>query len=214
MRIMFRSNLDRKFRGKIINKAQPNHCQRYAIGLGTILTLTLSFGRVGLAQSSLLPPTPATCDLNLAQLKSADLGKDRDIVTADTTSPAGSTVPSLWWTNEQFSTKLVTNWIANQRQKQIYLLVNAQSWNSLDYVDRYQTIDRFGRAAHDYGYNLKICNSQKVALADYTCGSTVNPTPIEVGLAPASGANQPQNSNNCQIWLHTTGQSGLGIKSK
>jgi hypothetical protein len=212
MRIVLTSHRYQKFCGQITSYV--DRCSHCAIVCGASLLFTVNIQSAGLAQSSLLPPTPATCDLNLAELKSADLGKDRHIVTADTASPAGSTVPSLWWTHEQFSTKLVTNWIANQRQKQIYLLVNAQSWNSLDYVDRYQTIDRFGRAAHDYGYNLKICNSQKVALADYTCGSTGDPTPTEVGLAPASGANQPQNSNNCQIWLHTTGQSGLGIKSK
>jgi hypothetical protein len=179
---------------------------------GTSLWLIFHFHPAGFAQSSLLPPTPATCDLNLAQLKSAELGKDRNIITADTASPNGSTVPSLWWTNEQFSTKLVTNWIANQKQKQIYLLVNAQSWNGLDYVDRYHTIDRFGRAAHDYGYNLKICNSQKVALADYTCDSGAS-DPVSL-TSPASTITNHNNQNGCQIWLHTTGQSGMGIKAK
>jgi hypothetical protein len=74
--------------------------------------------------------------------------------------------------------------------------VSAQSWNILDYVDRYRTIDRFGRAAQDYGYNLKICNPQKVILADYTCGS-------------AGSSSQ----NTCQIWLNANGQNGLGVQS-
>lgn len=188
--------------------------QRCAIAIGTSLLLMLNLTRAGLAQSSLIPPTPATCDLNLAQLKSADSGKDRNIVTADTASPNGTTIPSLWWTNEQFSTKLVTNWIANQKQKQIYLLVNAQSWNILDYVDRYRTIDRFGRAAHDYGYNLKICNGQKVALADYTCDSIGELTTMGLATLPESRLTSQKNQSSCQIWLHTNGQSGLGIKAK
>jgi hypothetical protein len=188
--------------------------KRYAIAIGISSLLTLNLTKTGLAQSNLIPLAPPTCDLNLSLLKSADLSKDRNIVTADTASSAGSTTPSLWWTNEQFSTKLVTNWIANQKQRQIYLLVNAQSWNSLDYVDRYQTIDRFGRAAQDYGYNLKICNSQKVALADYTCESIggLNPLVLE-GSTETRPTNQ-NNQNNCQILLHTNGQTGLGIKAK
>lgn len=179
--------------------------RHYPVVFVTSMSLTIGWNNVGLAQSSLAPPTPALCELNLSLLKSADLGKDRNIVTADTVSPLGSTVPSLWWTNEQFPAKLVTNWIANNSQKQIYLLVNAQSWNILDYVDRYRTIDRFGRAAQDYGYNLKICNSQKVILADYTCGSAGDSSITQRQLT---------NQNTCQIWLNANGQNGLGVQSK
>ena len=178
--------------------------QRYFSICGSSLFLIMGLSQAGLAQSSLIPPPPATCDLDLALLKSGDIGKDRNIVTADTASAAGTTTPSLWWTSEQLPSKLVTNWIANNSQKQIYLLVNTQYWNILDYVDRYRTIDRFGHAARDYGYNLKICNSQKLALAEYTCDSTTE-------LQPQPVSNQ---NNNCQIWLNTTGQTGLGVQAK
>jgi hypothetical protein len=97
----------------------------------------------------------------------------------------------------------VTNWVANRSQNQIYLLVNSQYWNILDYVDRYRTIDKFGRVAQGYGYNLKICNSQKIALADYTCDSTGDPN-------IASSVTQ----NICQIWLNANGQNGLGVLAK
>jgi hypothetical protein len=150
-----------------------------------------------LAQSN-NPDTPVVCDVNLSLLKSIsqgenfndDLRKYRNIVTADTVSAAGTTTPSLWWINEQFPAKLVTNWIANRDQKQIHLLVNTQYWSELDYLDRYGTIDRFGRVAQSYGYNLTICNTQKIALA----------------------ANSTENS--CQIWLNSNGQIGLGVQSK
>jgi hypothetical protein len=177
--------------------------KRYAIVCGTSLFVIIGLSKTGLAQSNLIPPPPVTCDLNLSLLKSADIGKDRNIVTADTVSPDGNTTPNLWWTNEQFPPKLVTNWIANNSQKQIYLLVNTQYWNILDYVDRYRTIDRFGHAARDYGYNLKICNSQKIALADYTCDSTSE-----------QQGSQTKHQDNCQIWLNTNGQNGLGVQSK
>jgi hypothetical protein len=188
--------------------------KRYAIAVGTSLLLTLNLTRAGLTQSNLIPPAPPTCNLNLASLKSVDSGKDQNIITADTATPGGSTVPSLWWTTEQFPDKLVTNWVANQNQKQIYLLVNTQYWNILDYIDRYRTIDKFGRAAQDYGYNLKICNSQKLALADYTCDSTSGLNLLGLESTTERRPTNQNNQNNCQILLHTNGQTGLGIKAK
>jgi hypothetical protein len=169
----------------------------------TSLYLVIGLSDPILAQSS-NPDIPVICDVNLALLKSIsqgedfnnDLSKNPNIVTADTVSPAGTTTPSLWWINEQFPAKLVTNWIANRDQKQIHLLVNTQYWSGLDYLDRYGTIDRFGRVAQSYGYNLTICNGQKIALARYNCD-----------LLSA-------NPNSCEIWLNANGQNGLGVQSK
>jgi hypothetical protein len=157
------------------------------------ISLGFSWLPVALAQPTAAPDTPEICEVNFNLLK-ADKRNDPNIVTADTVSAKGMTLPSLWWTSEQSPPKLVTNWIANRRQQQVYLLVNAQYWDLLDYIGRYQTIDRFGRVAQGYGYNLKICSSQKIVLARYNC----NP------LEPAS----------CQVWLNATGQSGLGVQGK
>ena len=168
--------------------------------LGTSLVLTIDFNSATFAQSSLTAPSPLICDLNLAVSKSA-AGKDRNIVTADTVSADGMTIPSLWWASEEFPAKLVTNWVANRRQNQIFLLVSSQYWNILDYIDRYRTIDRFGRAAQSYGYNLTICNSQKINLAAYTCESTVDTSIITA----------PPHQNICQIWLNVNGQKDLGV---
>jgi hypothetical protein len=170
---------------------------------GASLVLTMDLNSVTLAQSNLTPPSPVVCDLNLASLKSAAANNDRNIVTADTVSSQGMTIPSLWWTSEEFPTKLVTNWVANRRQNQIFLLVNSQYWNILDYIDRYRTIDRFGRVAQSYGYNLSICNSQKITLAAYNCESTV-----DTSVVPASA-----HQNSCQIWLNVNGQKDLGVLS-
>jgi hypothetical protein len=173
----------------------------------TILLLTIGLNHATFAQSNSNPSTPGICDVNLTSLKSTDVSKDPNIVTADTASAKGTTVPSLWWVSEQFPAKLVSNWIANRSQNQIYLLVNTQYWNVLDYVDRYRAIDRFGRVAQSYGYNLKVCNGQKIALARYTCDSTTDPTTTQ---KPTSGATQ----NACQIWLNVNGQDGLGVNIK
>ncbi len=125
-----------------------------------------------------------------------------NIITADTVSAKGMTLPSLWWTSEQFPAKLVTNWIADRDQKQVYLLVNARYWNLLDYIDRYRTIDQFGRVAQGYGYNLKLCSSQKIVLARYSCNEIDSPK------------ERLSQQASCQIWLNATGQDGMGVQGK
>jgi hypothetical protein len=170
------------------------------------LYLTLGLSSTALAQSSLIPPAPEVCEIDLAALKSTEPGKDPNIITADTASPSGMTLPSLWWPNEQVSSKLVTNWIANRTQKQIYLLVGTKSWHLLDYIERYRTIDRFGRVAQSYGYNLKICDNQKISLARYTCSMSAAPNQV-----PSAGdRNLP---TNCQIWLNSNDQNGMSVQT-
>jgi hypothetical protein len=177
--------------------------------IGCSVGIYLTFGTCPtFAQSVPNVATPAICDVNLTLLKATAIGTDPNIITADTVSPQGTTVPSLWWTREQFPTKLVTNWIANSRQRQIYLLVNTQYWNILDYLDRYGTISKFGRVAQGYGYNLTICNIQKIALASYIC----EPTSGDLNRSQ----NYPSTTSRqiCQIWLNGNEQNGIGIQSK
>lgn len=177
------------------------------ISCSAILAIMLGWSPQASAQLGLAPNTTDICEIDLAALKSNHLRTDRNLVTADTVSPQGMTVPSLWWTSEQFPAKLVTNWIANRHQKQIYLIVNTQYWNLLDYIDRYQAIDRFGRVAHSYGYALKICNSQKIALARYTCTSIVS-------RSETTRSNSDNGTrDSCQIWLNINGQDGMGVRT-
>jgi hypothetical protein len=175
------------------------------IGWSVLLLPISGFSHTVLAQSSTMSSAPEVCDLDIAALNSTNFATDPNIITADKVSARAMTVPSLWWTSEQLPPKLVTNWIANRSEKQIYLLVNTQYWNILDYLDRYRTIDRVGRVAHSYGYNLKVCNGQKVALARYTCGSTNSADPQ---IVVSSG-----DHNSCEIWLNSTNQNGLGVRT-
>jgi hypothetical protein len=177
----------------------------YRICLSVLLLPILSWNQTTLAQSSIIPSAPEVCDIDLATLNSTNFDTDPNIVTADKVSARAMTLPSLWWASEQLPPKLVTNWIANRREKQIYLLVNTQYWNILDYLDRYRTIDRVGRTAQKYGYNLKVCSSQKVALARYTC-LLINTTTQTV---VSNGSDQ----NSCEIWLNSTSQNGLGVRT-
>lgn len=153
------------------------------------------------AESIPLLEAPTICDINFNLLKSNPDGERLGIVTADTVSAEGMTLPSFWWMSEQLPAKLVTNWIANRKHQQVYVLVNSRYWNTLDYIEKYRTIDQFGRVAQGYGYNLKLCSSQKIIMASYSCNSTDN-----------SPANLPRTS--CQLWLSPSGQNGLGLQGK
>jgi hypothetical protein len=189
-----------------------NHDTRWrhrAIGCSISLALIWGWGWSGttLAQSSSIPSTPEICKIDPTSLTATDRQTNPNIVTADTASPKGMTIPSLWWTSEQFPAKLVTNWVADRRQNQIYVIVNTQYWNILDYIDRYRTVDRFGRVAQSYGYNLKICNTQKIAIAHYTCDTSPNPVTTTNSM-PAT----PRNT--CQIWLNSNDRNGMGVQTR
>ena len=178
------------------------------IGYSTSLWVSMGWMNATLSQTNAQLSTPDVCEVDLDRLKSEDIEADPNIVTADKASAQGTTMPSLWWTNEQLPDKLVTNWVADRNQKQVYLLVDTQSWNILDYIDRYHTIDRIGRVVQGYGYNLKICNTQKIAIARYTCdNNTEEIDPVK---------QVQQSPRGCQVWLNPVGstKNGLGVQTK
>ncbi|MBD2093117.1 hypothetical protein H6F67_25055 [Microcoleus sp. FACHB-1515] len=101
---------------------------------------------------------------------------DGSIVTAETVEqnpPAGLTLPSLWWTQEQFGGKLLATWIANAgldgTPPRVDLIVNQQIWSSYSYLERYTFLNQFGTAAQDFGYSTRIFNRQQELLAAYIC---------------------------------------------
>jgi hypothetical protein len=180
------------------------------IGYSTSIWMSMGWIAATLSQPVGAPSTPDTCEVNLDSLKSKEIEADPNIVTADKASAKGTTMPSLWWTNEQLPANLVVNWVASRNQKQVYLLVDTQYWNVLDYIDRYQTIDRIGRVVQGYGYNLKICNDRKIALAGYVCNQST------VGI-DTNNPIQQKSSQTCQVWLNpvgSTGKNGLGVEPK
>lgn len=112
-------------------------------------------------------PTPATDPL--------DFTRTGDVVTANTISQDGLTNPSLWWAAEQFGGKLLENWLAyaatGETPGRIDIVVNRQLWSLLNYLERYQFVNQFGKVAQeqDYPYNIRVFNRQGVFLAAYTC---------------------------------------------
>ncbi|MCS6813062.1 MAG: hypothetical protein NZ772_05750 [Cyanobacteria bacterium] len=95
------------------------------------------------------------------------------VLRSDTICLDRLTVPSLWWTKVQFAEKLVQDWLAypasSVRSARIDLVVQNASWRQLTYVDRYKFLTQFGTVARQYGYNVRVFNSQGRCLAAYTC---------------------------------------------
>ena len=84
-------------------------------------------------------------------------------------SQTEKSVPSLWLAQKQFGGKLLDRWFIDPGNTWVIIIVNRQLWSLLDYMERYQFVNRFGTASSEYGYNLRICNRQGTALAVYSC---------------------------------------------
>jgi hypothetical protein len=108
-----------------------------------------------------------------------------------TINPAGTTIPSLWWTRDllvsksQFNPKLIEGWLVcgagvqdglarvcglnGARSGRVEMVVNTQLWTVLDYLSRYELLYRFGSATSECGYNIYIFNTDTQLIADFTC---------------------------------------------
>jgi hypothetical protein len=94
----------------------------------------------------------------------------------------GLTLPSLWWTQEQFGSqgrgypeypKLVQDWLTyvpEQNQvSRVDLFLELQRWSMMDYFKRYEFLSVFGSAAESFGYNLRAFSFRGEFLGAYTC---------------------------------------------
>ncbi|MBW4580741.1 MAG: hypothetical protein KME42_14340 [Tildeniella nuda ZEHNDER 1965/U140] len=155
------------------------------------------------------------------------------VVTANSISLTQLTIPSLWWLREQiadeaaYGSNLLENWLAypggGNSVGRVDLVVNRQSWSLLDYLDRYAFIHTFGKAARDYGYNVRVFDGQATLLGASTCDfSTIRidalqdqqtersslldspPSMNESALPP-----NPVDSIACSILLDSSGKAGL-----
>ncbi|MEH1926789.1 hypothetical protein [Nostoc sp.] len=148
-----------------------------------LLLLTISLTALvvppSLAQTPSIPlPSSAPLELDL-------LTKPKDyVITANTINPERLTVPSLWWAQQNSEKKLLDNWIAypasDKEPARVDLIVNQQIWSLLDYVERYDFVNRLGSAARNFGYNLRVFNYQKEPLATYTCNFSTSPASCSI----------------------------------
>ncbi|MEX0271652.1 hypothetical protein AB3R30_21250 [Leptolyngbyaceae cyanobacterium UHCC 1019] len=127
--------------------------------------------------STSMPLLPDITPLDVKLLKPGQV--PAGVVTAQTISLTRLTLPSLWWTqaqvaaNPQFGNKLLENWIAYpgyvNDPGRVDLVVNRQLWSLLDYLQRYEFINRFSAIARSYGYNIRVFDNQARFAGAYTC---------------------------------------------
>lgn len=172
------------------------------LGVNFGAAVCLSLSRPSLAQK-LSVPQPSAAPLQLSLLKSPGQPDNSDrcdptVVTANTICQQQLTVPSLWWAKEQFGSQLLDNWLAypanDTTAARVDLIVNRQVWSLLDYIQRYEFVNKFGNVAQDYGYNIRVFNYQKELLATYTCNFNTTPQQCNLqldtsSLASGQGAN-------------------------
>lgn len=106
------------------------------------------------------------------------------VVTSTTISPTHLTIPSLWWAqeqivanteklNEQFGRELIINWLAYPIEQgaagRVDLIVDRQFWSALDYLQRYEFLNRFSTTARGYGYNIRVFDNQATIVGAFTC---------------------------------------------
>ena len=154
--------------------------------------LQILFISTGIAETTArLQPSNAPLELNMI------FEPSNNVVTANTINQAQFTVPSLWWSKENYQNKLLDNWIAypsnGNQAGRIDLIVNQQVWSLLDYLERYNFINQLGTVARNscskelttsalgenqlcqQGYNLRVFNYQQEFLGAYTCNFAQQP---------------------------------------
>lgn len=159
-----------------------------ALMIGTSITATsLLPAQTGLASLAKIPD-PSQEPLDSKLLDNPD---NPSVITALTLNPDKFKVPipSFWWLKENSESKLLDNWIiypANATTVgQVDVVVNQQVWSLLDYLERYDFVNRLGAITRNTcdekqndienpnykckGYNLRVFNKQEQPLAAYTC---------------------------------------------
>lgn len=139
---------------------------------------------------SLKPLSPA-----IAQAKTCPV-LSYSVLPEPPLSQEGITIPSLWLARDQFGGKLLDSWFIETKANWVVLIVNRQVWSLMDYLERYQFLNRFGSVTRQYGYNMRVCNRQGVALGIYTCNFS------DSNLVTSA-------SPSCQIELEKLGNTGL-----
>jgi len=180
------------------------------LAIAGILGWSLLGGRVGRSQPVPLQPDPTPLDLKAIRFGILP----PTVISASTISQTGLTLPSLWWLRdqladlEQFGNKLVDTWLAYPRQPgnvgRVDLVVNRQGWSLLDYLERYEMINRFSTDARGYGYNLRVFDDRGTFVGAATCDfSRINggqlPDAVTLPLPPEGLP--------CRVFLDAGGRS-------
>ncbi|WP_026735821.1 hypothetical protein [Fischerella sp. PCC 9605] len=165
--------------------------RQLALFFGTYLTTVCFLSTSPLLAKTPSIPVPSDAPLELDLLTNPKNSAN----TANTINQQQLTVPSLWWIKETSENKLLDNWITypatNNQTARVDVVVNQQIWSLLDYLERYDFVNRLGSVVRNHGYNVRVFNYQQERLATYTCNLNVNPA-------------------LCRIEINSQGKFGLG----
>jgi hypothetical protein len=91
---------------------------------------------------------------------------DRDSMQTDEMiSATEMSTPSLWYNREQLPNRLggrrlINSWMAYEIDGYglpvVDVVVNAQYWGVLNYLEQYGVVNTLGQSARDFGYNLRV----------------------------------------------------------
>lgn len=162
------------------------------------------------------PPAGAECDSALIA--------EGAIATDQIVCQAHMTIPSLWWTQEQFGQKLVNGWVAYTGNatvpRRVDVLVNPLVWRNrtFDYGQRYlfqfSFLTRFGSSAffgnptpqglpdQNYQFNTRVVSSRGELLAAYICESSQRSQFSSQDLGespPLAGSTEFTSEPDCQV---------------
>ncbi|OUL37852.1 hypothetical protein BV372_00400 [Nostoc sp. T09] len=148
----------------------------------SVVTISLVPFKPLLAQTSSIPqPSDALLELSLLTKPKSS------VITATTINQGNLTIPRLWWAQDSAEKKLLDNWIAYPASKEeparVDLLVNQQIWSLLDYLERYDFINRLGTAARRDNYNVRVFNYQQELLGTYTCNFNISPAACNIQMS-------------------------------
>lgn len=152
------------------------------ISLATISLLPI---RPSLGQTTSVPrPSNAPLELSLLTKPKSS------VITATTINQRNLTLPRLWWAKDSAEKKLLDNWVAYPASKaepaRVDLVVNQQIWTLLDYLERYDFINRLGTAARRDNYNVRVFNYQQELLGTYTCNFSISPALCNIQMPSQS----------------------------
>jgi hypothetical protein len=128
-------------------------------------------------------------------------------VKANQPSERSLTVPGLWWANQQFGDKMLTNWFAyrrpQDRSSQVRAIVRPDLWSRYTYLERYAFLKRFGATTSAAGYHLLVLDRQNYLLGSYTCDfpNDVKPAPLNPWERRSARLTTPAIKAPCSVWI-------------
>jgi hypothetical protein len=127
-------------------------------------------------------------------------------VNANKPSETSLTVPGLWWANQQFGDKMLTNWFAYRRPQdhssQVRAVIRPDLWSRYTYLERYAFLKRFGATTSAAGYHLLVLDRQNYLLGSYTCDFPNDVKPALLNpWEQRSRLTSPPIKALCSVWI-------------